>query len=142
MRDDGKREISYQILAWTIPGRRTREVTVNRRLSGRWLLILTGVYVMLSPWITTHRPQAETISDAIAWSHYLAGGAMITLGFIGLAVDHLWEDWMATLVGVWLVVSPWLLGFTSIGTLAWSDTLMGIIVIVLSIRMYLAGLNI
>lgn len=43
-------------------------------------------------------------------------------------------SWPLFLVGVWVLLSPWVLGFSSINILVWSNTLAGVVVLFLSLR--------
>lgn len=38
--------------------------------------------------------------------------------------------WLEIIIGLWLIISPWLLGFRSISVMMWSNTLVGIILVI------------
>ena len=40
--------------------------------------------------------------------------------------------WIQFVIGLWLLVSPWLLGFSDIGIVKWSNVLCGLILVVMS----------
>jgi hypothetical protein len=40
-----------------------------------------------------------------------------------------WEEWTNALVGIWLVVSPWILNFSSNQMPTWNAVIVGILVL-------------
>ena len=69
-------------------------------------LALGGV-LLISPWLlaSTHGPMGK---------EDLAGGVIIVaLALGGLLAFTEWEEWGLLVVGLWLVVSPWMFGFQS-----------------------------
>jgi hypothetical protein len=42
-----------------------------------------------------------------------------------------WQDWTNIALGLWLLVSPWVLGFSSIAAATWNAVLLGIAIVVL-----------
>ncbi|MGC9603085.1 MAG: SPW repeat protein [Minisyncoccia bacterium] len=44
-----------------------------------------------------------------------------------------WNYWTLLVIGLWLVISPWILGFSSFNLPAWNSILMGVLVIIFSI---------
>ncbi|MEN2982872.1 MAG: SPW repeat protein [Thermus sp.] len=39
-----------------------------------------------------------------------------------------WQDWVNLVLGVWLILSPWLLGFSGLTNATWNAILVGILV--------------
>lgn len=70
--------------------------------------IVVGVCVALSPWVLGY---AEELPSA-TWSAVVAGVIVIAVAAIDLDVPGAWEEWIAMLAGLWLVISPFALGFT------------------------------
>jgi hypothetical protein len=42
-----------------------------------------------------------------------------------------WNHWVASILGVWLIASPWLLGFSALNLATWNNVLLGGLVVVL-----------
>nr|WP_281166742.1 SPW repeat protein [Thermus igniterrae] len=40
----------------------------------------------------------------------------------------MWEEWLNVLLGVWLILSPWLLGFSGVGNAMWNALIVGVLV--------------
>jgi hypothetical protein len=62
--------------------------------------------LLVSPWLFTLTNRAGRLD-------ILATGAAIAAISLGAIVAFAsWEEWMNLLLGLWLVASPWILGFT------------------------------
>lgn len=44
-----------------------------------------------------------------------------------------WNNWTILVLGLLLVVSPWILGFSAINLAAWNNIALGAVIIVLSL---------
>jgi hypothetical protein len=70
------------------------------------LALLTAVYAAISPWIVGFNPTTRmTVNDLIAG----LAAAVLAMGF-GSALDRTHGlTWTLPVVGVWLIVSPWVI---------------------------------
>ncbi|MEK7513206.1 MAG: SPW repeat protein [Patescibacteria group bacterium] len=41
-----------------------------------------------------------------------------------------WNHWVAVALGVWLITSPWVLGFSSLNLATWNNVLVGALMVV------------
>lgn len=48
-------------------------------------------------------------------------------------VFMMWQLWLTGLIGIWLIISPWVYGFTSNVGAMWNSVIFGIIVLILAI---------
>jgi hypothetical protein len=64
-----------------------------------------GAFLFASPWIFGFAAGAPT-QNAL-----LGGAAIAILSIAALAAFAVWEEWLNLIVGAWVLVSPWLLGF-------------------------------
>jgi membrane-bound ClpP family serine protease len=77
-------------------------VTQVRWMSG--LDIVLGVWILISPWVLNFSTSASKVNSTIF------GAAIIIFGLIREAAPRLnWSSWINFLVGIWLVVSPFIL---------------------------------
>lgn len=87
--------------------------------------LILGVFLFLSPWIFKYPMGAEF------WNAIAAGVVIIVLSIAALTAFTVWEEWLNLIVGLWLIVSPWVLKFQ--GTSAMRvDVAVGIVVAVLA----------
>jgi hypothetical protein len=67
---------------------------------------LLGAWLVLSPWIIGFT------DERVILFNFLAVGALLVAAAIGaIVVPKAWEEWVEVVLGVWLMVSPWALGF-------------------------------
>lgn len=100
--------------------------------SKRWqdgINILLGIWLFFSPWIL----QFYSDIPAQSWNFFLIGIAMVVFAGLAFNLRRLWEEWISLVLGIWMIISPWVLAFT--GTIAARDdaVIVGIITGVLAI---------
>jgi hypothetical protein len=78
----------------------------NTRLCDVGNLIL-GIILFASPWIFNFTAGHESTNAMIA------GIVIVVLSIAALAAFTVWEEWINLVVGLWLIVSPWVLHFTA-----------------------------
>lgn len=44
-----------------------------------------------------------------------------------------WNNVVLIVLGVWLIISPWLLGYSALNLPSWNSILMGVLVIIFSL---------
>jgi hypothetical protein len=76
----------------------------NARLCDVANLVL-GAFLFLSPWIFGFR------GSTAAENANIAGVIIVVLAIAALAAFAVWEEWLNLIVGLWTLVSPWVLGF-------------------------------
>jgi len=67
---------------------------------------LFGAFLLLSPWVAGY--DSDTLATVNAT---VIGIALIAAAMGAMLVPRAWEEWTEALLGLWLVASPWLLGF-------------------------------
>lgn len=87
--------------------------------------LILGAILFFSPWMFGFAAGAQSQNA------YVTGIIIAVLSIAALAAFAVWEEWLNLIVGLWAVVSPWVLGFQ--GTTAMSVHLViGILVAVLA----------
>jgi SPW repeat len=87
--------------------------------------LVLGAILFFSPWIFTFAAGAQSQNA------FVTGLAIVVLAIAALAAFAVWEEWLNLIVGLWSVVSPWVLGFQ--GTTAMTvHVVIGILVAVLA----------
>ncbi len=96
--------------------------------------LVLGAWLFLSPWIFGFA--SETVAS---WNAWLSGIVITGLAIAALAAFAEWEEWINLVVGIWVIVSPWLVGFSANATVAWVHYAVGVIVAaVAAIRLWFA----
>jgi SPW repeat len=67
--------------------------------------LLLAMVLFAAPWFFAHASQTAMVDLR------LSSAAIIILSLAAIIAFSTWEEWVNLLLGLWLVVSPWLLGF-------------------------------
>jgi len=70
--------------------------------------VMLGAWVLLSPWVL----KLTDVQGVAAWATALVGAALLALSVSVLLVPKAWERATTTLLGLALLVSPWLLDYS------------------------------
>jgi SPW repeat len=87
-----------------------RQIWKNEALTDLVSLLL-GAWLFLTPWIfgLVDEPEAS-------WNAWLSGIVITASAVAALVAFAEWEEWINLVLGIWLIVSPWLVGFSQITT--------------------------
>jgi hypothetical protein len=67
--------------------------------------LILGAILFFSPWIFAF-PAGAASQDAI-----ISGVVIVVISIAALAAFAVWEEWLNLIVGLWVLISPWILGF-------------------------------
>jgi hypothetical protein len=67
--------------------------------------LILGAILFASPWMFAFAAGAESQNA------YASGIVIVVLSIAALAAFAVWEEWLNLIVGLWVMVSPWVLGF-------------------------------
>lgn len=97
------------------------------------LVLMIGIWLVASRWILTYRSPDTVGLDIASWNFIVVGVTLVILGFIAITSYRLWQEWLDVAAAVWLIVSPWALGFhQAMPTAMWNAIICGLAVIVIS----------
>lgn len=103
---------------------------VSETSAKRWrdiVNLVLGAWLFISPLVLAAPP-----IHTVAWNAYLMGAIIVIAAICALAAFQPWEEWLNLVVGVWLLVSPWVMGVPVAGALVWSNVVVGVVVGVLA----------
>lgn len=99
-----------------------------------WGNLLLGVWLFVSPWVLQFA--AGLGSDAnttiAVWNAWICGGVIAVIAVSALFQLHQWEEWANVVVGIWVAISPWVLGFTGLTTATSNAVIVGILAVCLA----------
>ena len=87
--------------------------------------LILGAILFVSPWLFKFASGYETQNAVVA------GIVIIVLSVAALTAFAVWEEWLNLIVGLWLIVSPWVLKFPHTPAMR-ADVVIGVIVAVLA----------
>jgi len=95
--------------------------------------LLLGLWVFVSPWIFSQPTAAGAgAAGSVMWNFWIVGGAVAIVALIALFAYQVWEEWVNALLGIWLLISLWLLGFSSTTALMWDAVVFGVLIAVVA----------
>jgi hypothetical protein len=73
-----------------------------------WVSWVLGFWLCISPWALYFEAEPNATPAAV-----ITGLLLIATEAVTLSAYRAWEEWVNVVLGVWLVVAPWLLGMRS-----------------------------
>ena len=64
-----------------------------------------GLFLFASPWLFAY------VSEKARIDIWASGAAIAAIAVAAIVAFSDWEEWLNLALGVWLMISPWLLGF-------------------------------
>jgi hypothetical protein len=93
--------------------------------------LLLAAVLLASPWLFTLTNPAGTI-DLRA-----SGAAVAAISLAAIIAYASWEEWANALVGLWLIGSPWILGFTHTRAMHFSIGLGAVVTFIALLELWL-----
>jgi hypothetical protein len=90
--------------------------------------LVLGLWMLVSPWVLAYQAETNPTWNAVALGILIAASALVAL-FRVMA----WEEWVNLAFGVWLVTSPWVLGFAGLAVAMWNAVIVGVVVAALAL---------
>ena len=125
-----------------------RHVAARRESSPQdWLLVIAAIWLFISPWVlgfsggsSGNGPGGAVIDPSRAsWNAWVVG-AIVFLVAIAQATSftpaRFQERWVNAVLGIWIFVAPWALGFTSLSSASWDHWVIGAIIFILAAAKY------
>lgn len=94
-----------------------------------WVTLVLGIWLFFSPWILSFY---SAMPDA-SWNFFVLGVAFVVFGAFGLNLRTLWEEWVNLVLGIWMIISPWVLQYSGHSAARDDAVIVGIIVAVMAI---------
>jgi len=88
-----------------------------------WASMGLGLLIVISPWLTERPP-----TEAALLNTMIVGLLVLCIGALELAFLRRWEEWIELALGVWLVISPWLFGYSQLALITSAHVVLGALV--------------
>ncbi|HZS69300.1 MAG TPA: SPW repeat protein [Burkholderiales bacterium] len=92
-----------------------------------WASFALGLWLAVSPWIADYAGQ-----DAATANAAVCGLALALAAHYGFSCDHLSTEWLTLAGGLWLIASPFALGFATNHVATVNTVAVGLFVTLLS----------
>ena len=100
-------------------------------MKGPWqnmICILAALWLCISPLVLHFR-----LDSVVSGDTDIVGIFIGTLSMIAIAIPQVWEEWTKVILGIWLLVSPWFLGFGHQVVAAGDVMIVSMVVVILSL---------
>lgn len=85
--------------------------------------IVLAAVLFISPWVL-----AFSAEQSASWNAWISAAVIAVLAIGALSFFQEWEEWLNLIAGIWVVVSPWILGFAAITNAMWTHVVIGLLV--------------
>ncbi|MFW5879310.1 MAG: SPW repeat protein [bacterium] len=92
-----------------------------------WVNLIIGAWLFFSPWILGYD------QTSYAWNSFLFGALIVVFSVFALVDRRAWEEWGNLAMGMWLVISPWAIGFSTESTAFLNIIISGVVITGLAI---------
>jgi len=95
-----------------------------------WVIAVAGVWEVVAPFVLSYTKHTTPMWDAI-----IVGIVLVVLGAWAALSNAVGTvkilSWVNAVIGLWLIVAPFVLSYTKVTAAMWNDIIVGIIVVVL-----------
>jgi hypothetical protein len=94
------------------------------------LNIIAGIWILISPWVYGY-----AVDTGGMWNSVIVGIVIAVLALIRAsgAYTQAWLSWINAILGLWLIISPWVYGYDNNTGGSWNSIILGIIVCILAV---------
>ncbi|SFP35517.1 SPW repeat-containing protein [Mesorhizobium sp. NFR06] len=100
---------------------------MEAKKSQDWITLVLAICLFISPWVIGY-----TAAMVPAWNAWIVGVALGIMALATLSVFAEWEEWVNLVLGLWLIVSPWLLKFAADTNVMATHVVLGVLVVAAS----------
>lgn len=101
------------------------------KLSNEWqdaINLVLGAWLIASPWVLAYAVERVPTTNAV-----VVGAIIALAAAAALYAFQAWEEWTNVALAAWLIVSPWVLGFSTLQIAMWNHVAVGVAVLVLAL---------
>lgn len=91
-----------------------------------WVMLVLGIWLFFSPfWMAGYL----SAGSGAAWNSYILGVLVVIFAAAALSTGRRWEEWVQLVLGIWLIISPFILSYYAreYGG-AWNQIIIGLLI--------------
>lgn len=96
-----------------------------------WTNFALGIWLFLTPWVMASGLTSDMAARG-SWNSWLVGAVIAISAAMALQDLKPWEELVNLALGIWMILSPWIFGYTAEPTLFWNSIIVGAAVVVFS----------
>lgn len=86
-----------------------------------------ALFLFVSPWLI-----GFTETQAASWNAWIGGLLIGGVALTALKQQNEWADWAHVALGIWMIIAPWILGFSGVAAALWTHVGVGLVVAILA----------
>ena len=90
--------------------------------------LVLGAWLFISPWVLGFSDAGKVATNA-----WIFGIIIALLALSPIFAYQRWEEWLTAVIGVWVFISPWVLGAVSNARILWSSLVVGALLVILAL---------
>ncbi len=119
---------------------------LNRSVANQidWVIRLLAIWLFFSPWILQfgrNAPAGGTAANGAlhgasnaSWNAWILGVLVFLVSLSAMRRNDLRQDWINLILGAWIFIAPWVLGFATgeYSAAAWDHWIVGALIAILA----------
>lgn len=89
---------------------------------------LVGAWLIASPWLLGFQGEPNAQANAV-----IVGILLIAAALGAIFLPRAWEEWTEVVLGAWLVIAPWVLGYSAMQVAMLSSVISGVVIVILAL---------
>lgn len=105
-----------------------------------WAILILAIWLFISPWVLQFGSgqQAGTAASLVevsraAWNAWVLGVIVFLVALSGVGRMDVRQEWIALVLGAWIFVAPWVLGFTALPKASWDHWIDGALIFLIAL---------
>lgn len=107
-----------------------------------WVNVLLAVWLFISPWVLnfggavdggTNAGGMAAVAMYAAWNAWVLGAIIFLLSLSAVSQFTSTSEWISILLGAWVFIAPWVLGFWHIPAASWDHWIVGAVIVILGL---------
>jgi len=92
-----------------------------------WTNFLLGIWYFFTPWAISNSSMSSA-DLGMTLNHWIVGAMVAVAAGLALQSLHVWEEWVNLVLGVWIILSPWMMNFSVDPVVTWNSIVVGSVV--------------
>jgi hypothetical protein len=119
-----------------------------------WANAILAIWLFISPWVIgfgnagaattgaagTAAAAGGEFGGTASWNAWVLGVIVFLVAVSAMGRRFVMsQEWVNLVLGIWIFVAPWVLGFVSLGSAAWDHWIVGALIFLVSLSIVLMG---
>jgi hypothetical protein len=105
-----------------------------------WANLILAIWLFISPWVLQFGAAPAGAANAplveashAAWDAWVLGIIVFLVALSAIGRMEAWQEYINMVLGAWIFVAPWALGFTPLGRASWDHWIVGALIFLISL---------